>query len=108
MANIVVPTGQRVLTVPITVVPAGQAFSASVYLSSDSAGLNSVAAGSQVTAPTSTGVAQNVALPVAAPASGSGLYAWVVVYVNGAYWGTFSQINTVTIGGVTVGQGTWS
>jgi len=107
MANIVIPPGARTLTVPITVTPSGQSYSALVYLSSDLGGLNAVATGAQVQR-TSTGATQNVPLTITVPSSGVGMSAFVVVYVGGQYYGTFTQTTTVTIGGVTVGEGVWS
>jgi hypothetical protein len=107
VANVVLPAGARNLTVPITVVPIGQVVSAFVYLASDVQGLSAVATGTSVGLPGGS-APSGVALPINAPSSGAGLSSWVVVYVNGAYWGTFPQTNTVTIGGVTVGQCTWS
>ena len=107
MAVIQLNPGNHVLTVPITMLPAGQAGQAYVYLSSDAAG-NAIVATGSTTSFSSTGSAQNVALPVSVPSGGGSYYAWVVVYENGIAIGVFPQTNTVTVGQVSVGQGTWN
>ena len=107
MAVITLTAGLRTLTVPISVSPAGQSWSALVYLSSDAEG-NTVAATGTEKVTTSTGSVYNIDLPVSVPIGGS-YHTWVVVYINGAYWGTYSQTNTVVVITVTGSGGiiTW-
>ena len=108
MASIELNPGSHTLTVPITMMPASQSGSAYVELTSDSAGSNQVASGTPTNF-TSTGAAQNVAMPITVPSGGSGIYyVWIVVSENGIVVGAFPQSNTITVGQVTVGQGSWS
>ena len=99
--------GSHTLTVPITMLPTGQAGSAYVELTSDVGGSNQIAAGTP-TGFTSTGVAQNVAMPITVPVGGGIYYVWVVVTENGIVIGAYSQSSTITVGQVTVWQGSWS
>ncbi len=107
MAAVQLTPGAHTLTVPITMLPASQSGSAYVYLSSDAGGATVVSTGGTQSF-TSTGAAQNVALPITVPSGGGSYYVWVVVYENGIGIGAFAQTNTVIVGGVTVGQGAWS
>ena len=106
MANIALTPGPHALTVPITMLPASQSGQAYVFLTSDSAGSTVVATGTTVPF-TSTGASQNVALPITVPAGGALYYAFVAVYENGIAIGAYPQTNTIAVGQVTVGQGTW-
>ena len=106
MAVIQLTPGSHTLTPPITMLPASQSGQAYVYLSSDAAGANVVATGSSASF-TSTGSAQNVPLPINVPSGGGSYYAWVVVSENGIVIGIFPQTNTVVVGSVSVGQGSW-
>ena len=107
MASVELNPGSHTLTVPITMLPTAQAGSAYVELTSDAAGNNQVAAGTPTNF-TSTGAAQNIAMPITVPSGGGIYYVWVIVAENGIVTGAYSQSNTITVGTVTVGQGAWS
>lgn len=106
--NNIIPATASKYTVPITALPAGQTVAAQVYLSSDSAGLTQVGNTGALSSNYSSGTQQNVVCPMTPPSNANGLYVWVVVYLNGQFYATFNQQNTVSVGSVTVGQGTWS
>jgi hypothetical protein len=79
-----------------------------VYLTAtNNQGAPSVATGTVSAAQTSTGSPQTFALTVSVPQNGT-YYAWVVVNINGAAYAIFPQSSTLTVGQVTVTQGTWS
>jgi hypothetical protein len=107
MASIELNPGSHTLTVPITMLPTGQAGSAYVELTSDAAGNNQIAVGT-ATNFTSTGAAQNIAMPINVPSGGGIYYVWIIVTENGITVGAFPQSSTITVGSVTVGQGAWS
>ena len=100
--------GPRTLTLQITDPEVGDQVSASVYLTAtNSSGAPSVATGGISAAQSATGNAQTFALTINVPTAGT-YYAWVIVYINGASYAIFPQTGTLTIGNVTVTQGTWS
>lgn len=108
MATIVVIPGSSITgTVPIKVLPAGVSCSVGIILSTDPAG-NTVVYQSTQKAFTSTGVVQNVAVPVVVPAVGGLFYVWVSVMLSGISIGAFAQGNTLTGQSVEIGIVTWS
>ncbi|MGA2669803.1 MAG: hypothetical protein ABSF21_00040 [Dehalococcoidia bacterium] len=95
----ILTAGAHVLTVPIIVSP-GITWGGYVYLSTDALGANPVsgATGTIVTSPNkSNGLAQNISLPVNVPSNGGPFYAWVVVLLNGSFWGVYSQNELVSL-----------
>ena len=100
--------GTRTLTLQITDPAVGDSVSASVHLTTtNNQSAPSAATGPVSGAQTSNGNAQTYSLTVAVPANGT-YYAWVIVYINGAAYAIFAQAGTLTIGVVTVTQGSWS
>ena len=101
-------SGTRTLTLQITDPEVGDSVSASVYLTTtNNSGAASAATGAVSGAQTSNGSPQTFALTIVVPTNGT-YYAWVVVNINGAAYAIFPQASTLTVGQVTVTQGTWS
>ena len=107
MAAVQLVGGVHTLTLPVTVIPAGQPCGIKIVLTSDTAGQNVVATGGE-TSFSSIGIAQNVAPSITVPSGGGSYYTYIAGYMNGVQVAYGAQTNTVVVPGFVIGTGTWS